>query len=1220
MSRSFGVVACGSLLIAVLSAPADQTWVGGTADWNLPANWNGGVVPTNESALINIGGTVQILAPSANINWLSINNSAVEINSGGNIRTYGDLDFQGSATGVLRINNGGVFTFTGNRVMTGSTLVNSGGVFNVGASDDSSWGRIGNNNATPTLFTINGGTVNAQYTEADGLVIGDYFTTSIFNMTPGSQLNMGAKRISLGWWNGGTGFLTNIGGTISFDNSAGAFWIGAGHDDGANPARGYLVLGNGASVNKIAEASPTSWGDLAVGTRWGGSADNNYGEMNMLPGSSINWQRGALVIGRGAVTTGVATNNGGTINIPNAFIGIGQEGGSGTLVLMNGATLNHGTEDFYVGDNGGAGLLVVSNATINHTANWRFAIGNNNSTGTMIVRGASSVVDTGPNEFQVGNYGGGIGTLILEDGTINTHSWTVTARDGAASGHVIINGGTMNILGDGNGGYMQVVAGVGRAGQTGTWDINGGVLNAVANSGNVEFSAWYDDNNYETFATVNLNGGVMIAGEMWGGNTGTEKHNVVNLNGGVLRLNASRTILHDLESANVRAGGAILETAGFATTVNQALLDGGGGGGLVVRGNGVMYAENDLNMVILPRYDNTFAGGVVVSNGAHLRIGDGAGNTGDGSLGLGTTILLDNGGIKNNNASTPILGAGRTITLGPGGGYFTVGWGDINMEVQSKITGAGALFVNRDGGNLVLSNTGNDYAGDTRVGADGPGRYNGGSQAGLYLGASEVIPNGAGKGNLVVDGGYGGHVNLRGFTETINGLYDVNGGLIYNDAGDATLRMGDNNAGGSYSGTIVSNINVTKIGSGEFLLGGSNTFTGKLRIEGGEIRAKSYAVGAEPAAYQADNITLDNSQLSNWEQPLVIATNKGITVVHTGYLRAGWEGGGGNLTVNSRITGTGGLGIGQDGAPVILASTLNDYAGDTTIGTTGPGWWNDNAAHTMLTLGNSEVIPHGAGAGNVVIVPDLGGAGRDAALNLNGFSETINGLSGSGRVFNATATFSTLTVGSADATSTYDGLIQNDVNLVKTGGGRLTLTGNNTYTGTTDVQGGTLRINGTHTGGGTVTVAAGATLDGTGSAGAVTIASGAHLAPGNSIGTFTVSGNLTLGGILDIELDGAGAGAADLLNVLGALDITTATVNFLVGTALDDPAYVFASYQSLNGTQFAAVSNLPSGYQIDYNYGGQNQVAVTVIPEPATLGLIAGAAVLLGLRRRRSGS
>ena len=86
--------------------------------------------------------------------------------------------------------------------------------------------------------------------------------------------------------------------------------------------------------------------------------------------------------------------------------------------------------------------------------------------------------------------------------------------------------------------------------------------------------------------------------------------------------------------------------------------------------------------------------------------------------------------------------------------------------------------------------------------------------------------------------------------------------------------------------------------------------------------------------------------------------------------------------------------------------------------------------------------------------------------------------------------------------------------------------------------------------------------------------------------------------------------------MLGTLDITAATVNFVTLSTLDDPVYVFASYRGLNGTQFAAVSNLPSGYQIDYNYGGQNQVAVTVIPEPATLGLLAGAALLLWLRRR----
>jgi hypothetical protein len=45
------------------------------------------------------------------------------------------------------------------------------------------------------------------------------------------------------------------------------------------------------------------------------------------------------------------------------------------------------------------------------------------------------------------------------------------------------------------------------------------------------------------------------------------------------------------------------------------------------------------------------------------------------------------------------------------------------------------------------------------------------------------------------------------------------------------------------------------------------------------------------------------------------------------------------------------------------------------------------------------------------------------------------------------------------------------------------------------------------------------------------------------------------------KYDGSGAGSIDLLDVLGSLEITAATVDFnQLGAALNDPAYVFASY------------------------------------------------------------
>ena len=122
-----------------------------------------------------------------------------------------------------------------------------------------------------------------------------------------------------------------------------------------------------------------------------------------------------------------------------------------------------------------------------------------------------------------------------------------------------------------------------------------------------------------------------------------------------------------------------------------------------------------------------------------------------------------------------------------------------------------------------------------------------------------------------------------------------------------------------------------------------------------------------------------------------------------------------------------------------------------------------------------------------------------------------------------------------------------------------------------------------------------------------------------SIGSkpFVVPYNATLSGTLAIAVDPAGAGSSDILFAGQLLDLSvgSSAVDFSALGTLDDPAYVFASYGTLNGT-FGSVSNLPSGYGIDYAYLG-NSIALVTVPEPKTITLLGGAAVGLLLRRRR---
>jgi autotransporter-associated beta strand protein len=249
----------------------------------------------------------------------------------------------------------------------------------------------------------------------------------------------------------------------------------------------------------------------------------------------------------------------------------------------------------------------------------------------------------------------------------------------------------------------------------------------------------------------------------------------------------------------------------------------------------------------------------------------------------------------------------------------------------------------------------------------------------------------------------------------------------------------------------------------------------------------------------------------------------------------------------------------------------------------------------------SPLAPISAFPNNVV----LNGGALQATTTANFVLDAKRGI-GLGPTEGAAGGTGTLTV-DPGVTVTYGGVIASAGNtgtqtLVKNGGGALALNGASTFTGVTQVAAGT--------------------LTGTGSlASSLAVSAGATMAPGiGGIGTFTVGGGGTLAGTLAILVDGTNSGAADLLSVAGLLDLTapSSTVDFSTLGTLDDPAYVFASYGSLNGT-FGTVSNLPTGYTIDYAYLG-NFIALVPVPEPTTYAILSGAAMALLIRRRRRGA
>ena len=464
------------------------------------------------------------------------------------------------------------------------------------------------------------------------------------------------------------------------------------------------------------------------------------------------------------------------------------------------------------------------------------------------------------------------------------------------------------------------------------------------------------------------------------------------------------------------------------------------------------------------------------------------------------------------------------------------------------------------------------------------------------------------------------------------------GGEVTN-SGTTTVDLVLASSGGAASqpffGVISGNLNlvIDKGASNTQSLGNANTYTGSTQIRsgvlniarGGELPATTVVtLGSLTTATSAFLTMGDGNGSTNGPARLEIA---GLYNIGSGTNYVKNQGSNiGQLTLNIPA-GTDNIYSGNLGAAVVITGSTQNLFGLRKIGS---GTFEPTGAIVSYSggtvieggvfrissdskLGQIGSLTGAAGSSGSPQAPIsafenslvLNGGALQLTTSTNFVLNSKRGI-GLGPMSGTTGGTGTLTV-DPGVTVTYGGIIASAGNtgtqtLIKTGLGNLELTGSNTFTGVTQVLAGT--------------------LSGTGSlASSVTVASGAFLAPGvGGIGNFNVAGGVTLAGTLAVGVDTIGAGVSDIFSVGGALDLSagTSAIDFSVLGALDDPAYVFASYGSLNGT-FGTVSNLPTGYTIDYGYLG-NFIALVPVPEPTTISTLGCAAALaLFLGRRRGG-
>jgi autotransporter-associated beta strand protein len=145
----------------------------------------------------------------------------------------------------------------------------------------------------------------------------------------------------------------------------------------------------------------------------------------------------------------------------------------------------------------------------------------------------------------------------------------------------------------------------------------------------------------------------------------------------------------------------------------------------------------------------------------------------------------------------------------------------------------------------------------------------------------------------------------------------------------------------------------------------------------------------------------------------------------------------GNQNLSHTLTGIGGLTVDLDGTLFVFSS--NNYGGRTLI-----------VAGKLQAKSVTALSPFSAFTVN-----------SGATLDLNGFNNRIGSLSGAGTVSTSNSTRAALTVGNGNTKTTFSGVLEDGagvLQLIKSGTGTLTLTGNNIYTGGTTISAGTLQL------------------------------------------------------------------------------------------------------------------------------------------------------------------
>jgi autotransporter-associated beta strand protein len=423
--------------------------------------------------------------------------------------------------------------------------------------------------------------------------------------------------------------------------------------DPAAPTGNFLVNTDAVGVFPIYSGGPSfAPVDIFIANTAASTGRLDQTAGNLATGGP-NWLR----MGEGGGSTGTFNLSGGTFTGRVHMARVGTVAGTATINVSGTGTLSS------------PGELVVSDGQ-NNTAT---AQGTLNMTDSAIVNSEGDLLIAfagGANSFGEVNIGAGttynLATTIKRWLIVN--QWDTTQGRLNVSGTLNLNAVTDLRFSIGNG--------------TGTSAVTlnpGGAINMQAGS-ELDFNQGSNVNVNNTF---NLDGGVITVGRVMRNNGGAGGTRVFNFNGGTLRAAGAAANFFDADTAtlaDVKAGGAVIDSNTFDISMGQALS---GVGGLTKNGDGILTLTGI----------STYAGDTTVNAGT-LALADNA----------GLSFIIGASGVNNTVTGSGAAALDGDFTFDLTGASTTQGasWSIVNVGTLAETFGS-TFSVNSftdAGGNL----------------------------------------------------------------------------------------------------------------------------------------------------------------------------------------------------------------------------------------------------------------------------------------------------------------------------------------------------------------------------------------------------------------------------------------------------------------------------------------------------------------------------------------